>query len=49
MLARGQVLVFNNREGMHHREGFKNGKTADTQRHLIRMWLRDEGRPFFDG
>ena len=49
MLERGQVLIFNNREGMHHREGFKNGKTVDKQRHLIRMWLRDEGRPFFDG
>jgi len=49
MLERGQVLIFNNREGLHHREGFKNGKTVEKQRHLIRMWLRDEGRPFFDG
>jgi Taurine catabolism dioxygenase TauD, TfdA family len=49
MLERGQILIFNNREGLHHREGFKNGKTADKQRHLIRVWLRDEGRPFFDG
>lgn len=49
MLERGQVLIFNNREGMHHREGFTNGKTVATQRHLIRMWLRDKGRPFFDG
>ncbi len=49
MLERGQVLIFNNREGLHHREGFRNGKTVDKQRHLVRMWLRDEGRPFFDG
>jgi len=49
MLERGHVLIFNNREGLHHREGFRNGKTVDKQRHLIRMWLRDEGRPFFDG
>ena len=49
MLDRGQVLIFNNREGLHHREGFTNGKTVDKQRHLVRMWLRDEGRPFFDG
>ena len=49
MLERGQVLIFNNREGMHHREAYVNGKTTETTRHLIRMWLRDEGRPFFDG
>ncbi len=49
LLERGQVLIFNNREGMHHREPFKNGKTVETQRHMIRMWLRDDGRPFFDG
>ena len=49
MLERGHVLIFNNREGLHHREGFKNGDTVETQRHLIRVWLRDEGRPFFDG
>lgn len=49
MLERGQLLVFNNREGLHHREPFKNGATIDKQRHLVRVWLRDEGRPFFDG
>jgi hypothetical protein len=49
MLERGQVLVFNNREGMHHREPYFNGKTMESTRHLVRMWLRDEGRPFFDG
>ena len=49
MLERGQILIFNNREGLHHREGFKNGETVETQRHLLRVWLRDEGRPFFDG
>ena len=49
MLERGQILIFNNREGLHHRESFKNGDTVETQRHLLRVWLRDEGRPFFDG
>lgn len=49
MLERGQLLIFNNREGLHHREPFINGVSADKHRHLIRVWLRDEGRPFFDG
>ncbi|MCB1741040.1 MAG: TauD/TfdA family dioxygenase [Gammaproteobacteria bacterium] len=49
MLERGQLLIFNNREGLHHREPFKNGPTLQTQRHLVRVWLRDDGRPFFDG
>ena len=49
MLERGQLLIFNNREGLHHRGPFKNGETVETQRHMIRLWLRDEGRRFFDG
>lgn len=49
MLERGQVLIFNNREGLHHRQQFENGDTVETQRHLIRVWMRDEGEPFFDG
>jgi len=49
MLERGQLLIFNNREGLHHRQAFVNGDTEDKQRWLIRMWLRDEGRPFFSG
>jgi hypothetical protein len=49
MLERGQLLIFNNREGLHHRGPFSNGDTVDKQRHLIRVWVRDEGRPFFDG
>lgn len=49
MLEREQLLIFNNREGLHHRGPFSNGDTVDKQRHLIRVWLRDEGRPFFDG
>ena len=49
MVGRGQLLIFNNREGLHHREAFENGPTVEQQRHLIRMWYRHEGRPFFDG
>ena len=49
MVGRGQLLIFNNREGLHHREPFKNGPTVEEQRHLVRMWYRHEGRPFFDG
>jgi hypothetical protein len=49
MVGRGQLLIFNNREGLHHREAFKNGDKIEEQRHLIRMWFRNDGLPFFDG
>lgn len=49
LLARGQVLFVNNREGLHHRGPFEDGPTEEEQRHLVRIWVRPEGRPFFDG
>ena len=49
MLSRGQICIINNREGLHHREAYKNGNGEDSQRHLLRMWFREEGRPVFDG
>ena len=49
MLRRGQMAIINNREGFHHREAFKNGAGQEQQRHLVRMWFREEGSPVFDG
>lgn len=49
MVGRGQILIFNNREGLHHREAFKDGDRVEEKRHLVRMWFRKDGLPFFDG
>lgn len=49
LLAPGQLFIFNNAEGLHHREPFQDGDTVDDRRHLVRMWFRDQGRPMFDG
>lgn len=49
MLERGQIVLINNREGLHHREPYVDGDTVAEKRHLVRLWYRNEGRPFFDG
>jgi len=49
MLERGQIVFINNREGLHHRADYRDGDTAEEKRHLVRLWFRNEGRPFFDG
>ena len=28
---------------------FKDGDGRSEKRHVIRLWFRNEGRPFFDG
>lgn len=49
LLERGQVLMFNNREGLHHRGPYEDGDSIEERRHLVRIWMRPEGRPLFDG
>lgn len=49
LMRRGQMSIINNREGFHHREAFKNGAGQEQQRHLVRIWYREEGSPLFDG
>lgn len=49
MLERGQIVFINNREGLHHRANYSDGDTVEEKRHLVRLWFRNEGRPFFDG
>ncbi|MCG8546619.1 MAG: TauD/TfdA family dioxygenase [Alphaproteobacteria bacterium] len=48
-LQRGQILYHNNPEGLHHRTDFTDDSDPEKRRHLVRIWYRNEGRPFFDG
>ena len=49
LLERGQIQIINNREGLHFRTEFTDGDRVEEQRHLVRLWFRDEGRPLFNG
>jgi Taurine catabolism dioxygenase TauD, TfdA family len=46
-IERGQLQYLNNREFAHYRSEFKDDETR--KRHLIRLWFREQGRPFYDG
>jgi alpha-ketoglutarate-dependent taurine dioxygenase len=46
-IERGQLQFLNNREFAHYRSEFVDDETR--KRHLIRLWFRTEGRPFYDG
>ncbi len=48
-LERGQIFFYNNLEGLHHRSDFTDDPDPQKRRHLMRIWHRDRGRPFFDG
>ncbi len=47
LMERGHIQIINNREGLHHRSAFRDGPVH--KRHMVRLWLRDTGRPFYDG
>lgn len=46
---RGQFQIVNNRRLAHRRTAFRDWPEPERRRHLVRMWLRDEGRPFYLG
>ena len=46
-IERGQLQYLNNWEFAHYRSEFKDDETR--KRHLIRLWFRETGRPFYDG
>ena len=48
-LEKGQVQYFNNRECLHHRSGFTDHEEPAQRRHMLRLWYRKSGLPFFDG
>ena len=45
----GQIQIVNNRRLGHRRTGFKDWPEPERKRHLVRIWLRDEGRRTYHG
>jgi hypothetical protein len=45
----GQMQFVNNRLIAHKRTAFRDWPEPERKRHLIRLWLRDRGRPFYNG
>lgn len=45
----GQVQIVANRLLGHKRTGFQDWPEPARKRHLVRLWLRDGGRPFYNG
>lgn len=48
-LEKGQIQYFNNRECLHHRSGYTDHEDPALRRHMLRLWYRESGLPFFDG
>ncbi len=47
--ARGQIQIVNNKRLAHRRTAFRDWPEPERRRHLVRIWLRDAGRPFYLG
>jgi alpha-ketoglutarate-dependent taurine dioxygenase len=45
----GQIQIVDNRRLGHRRTGFVDFAEEDRKRHLVRLWLRAEGRRFYNG
>jgi alpha-ketoglutarate-dependent taurine dioxygenase len=45
----GQMQFVNNRALGHKRTGFEDWPEPERRRHLLRLWLRDGGRAFYNG
>lgn len=45
----GQIQIVDNRRCGHRRTGFTDWPEQERRRHLVRLWLRDTGRPFYNG
>jgi alpha-ketoglutarate-dependent taurine dioxygenase len=48
-LQRGQLQILNNRALAHYRSRFVDADDPARKRHLLRLWYRTGGRPFFNG
>jgi len=46
---RGQIQILDNRRLGHKRTGFRDSPERELRRHLVRLWLRDRGRRFYNG
>lgn len=45
----GQMQFVNNRRIAHKRTGFRDWPEPERKRHLVRLWLRNRGRVFYNG
>jgi alpha-ketoglutarate-dependent taurine dioxygenase len=45
----GQIQLANNTVLGHKRTAFRDWPDPGRRRHLVRLWLRDRGRPFYNG
>ena len=45
----GEMQFLDNRRIGHRRTGFEDWPEAERKRLLVRLWLRNEGRPFYNG
>ena len=45
----GQIQIVDNRRIGHRRTGFDDWPEPDRKRHLVRLWIRNQGRPFYAG
>lgn len=45
----GQIQIVDNRRCGHKRTGFKDFPEPERKRHLVRLWLRGWGKPFYNG
>ena len=45
----GQIQLVNNRQIAHRRTAFRDWPEPERKRHLVRLWLRDAGRAFYNG
>lgn len=45
----GQMQFLDNRRCGHKRTGFEDYPEPERKRRLVRLWLRDTGRPFYNG
>lgn len=45
----GQIQIVDNRRCGHKRTEFHDHPDPERRRHLVRLWLRDRGRPFYNG
>src|SRR5262245_6316620 len=48
-VERGQIQILDNRRLGHRRTAFRDSPEPERKRHLVRLWLRDWGRRFYNG
>ena len=48
-LLASRLQLIDNRALGHKRTAFRDWPEPERRRHLVRLWLRDRGRPFYNG